>query len=118
MHQELIQETMESMREYLPKLVSASAQIAQDIQSHQGGWLEVFLMYLDGMGWLTDAAAGIQRLDPLALDGWDTASLIDLLGQMKQALEREDFVTLCDLLQYEVQPMLQTYEKHLRRVAN
>ncbi|MED1873002.1 hypothetical protein [Brevibacillus borstelensis] len=118
MHQELIQETLESMRAYVPKLIDASGKIAEDIQSHQAEWIDLFMMYLDGMGWLNDAVTGIQRLDTEILIGIDGQALVDLLVQMKQALEQEDFVTLCDLLQYEVKPVLQRFEECLVELAH
>lgn len=116
--QALIFDTIESMRRYVPKLISASEKIAEDIQFHHGGWLETFLAYLDGIDWLIQAISGIQRLDQQFLENWDVTALSPLLDQMKIALEQEDFVSLCDLLQYELQPLLKSYEDYLRRLVH
>ncbi|NGQ95637.1 hypothetical protein G3578_10775 [Brevibacillus sp. SYP-B805] len=116
MNNELIQETLESMRDYVPKLVGASEKIALDIQSQQGGWLDTMLAYLEGLGWLTLAVSGIQRLDQALLKNLNIEALAPLLEQVKEALEQTDYVLLCDLLQYEMKPLLESFEEELRRV--
>lgn len=117
MQHDIIDEAIESMKEYVPKLVAASEQIAYDIQTHQGGWVATLLTYLEGIAWLTQAIEGIQRLDQYLLEKWDTAFLAPLLDQMNVALEKKDMVSLCDLLQYELQPLLQSYDDELRGIV-
>ncbi|MFY0543159.1 hypothetical protein [Brevibacillus sp. H7] len=118
MHQELINETLESMKDYVPKLVAASEKIAQDIQSHQGGWVDIFIAYSEGMVWLTQAISGIQQLDQQILKDWDVAALAPLISQLNIALEQEDFVSLCDLLEYEMKPLLLSYDDKLKRLVH
>ncbi|EJL46890.1 MULTISPECIES: hypothetical protein [Brevibacillus] len=114
--QQLICETLESISEYLPKLSAASAKIATDIQSHQSNWLETLIAYLEGVAWLTLAIEGISKLDPEILASWNLGELNRLLDELKNGLEQEDFVSVCDLLQYELQPLLVSFEDNLLRV--
>jgi len=117
MEQDLIIETLESIRDYVPKLVAASEQLAQDIQSHEGGWVDTFVAYLEGMGWLTAAINGVQQLDQEVFPNWNLYVLAPLIEQLGAALEQQDFVTLCDLLQFEIQPLLQSYNDELQGIV-
>lgn len=118
MRQDIILETLESMKDYVPKLIVASEKIAHDIQSHDGGWSDTLVAYLEGIAWLTMAINGIQQLNQEILAGWDINVLVPLLDQMKSALEQQDFVSLCDLLQFEMQPLLQSYDDVLRGMVH
>lgn len=114
MQQDIIKETLESMHDYVPKLVTASEQIAHDIQTHQAGWIDTLLAYLDGVAWLLSAVYGVQRLDSKVLGNGDLEQMISTFDQMRAALEEQDFVSLCDLIQYEMLPILQTYDNELK----
>ncbi|WP_274654186.1 hypothetical protein [Paenibacillus humicola] len=118
MQQEIIVETLESMKDYVPKLVAASEKLANDIQSHEGGWPDYLLAYLDGIDWLTSAFDGIQRLDGEILSPFKIDSLRLLIDQLRMALEQQDFVSICDLLQYEMSPLLHTYEVELKEMVH
>lgn len=117
MTQQLINETIESIREYLPKLSAASEKIANDIQFNQDNWLDTLLAFLDGMDWLTQAVQGLRKLNDQLLPNWDSEVLIALLGQMNQALEQSDFVSLSDLLQYEMKPLLTSFENDMGKMS-
>lgn len=117
MKQDIIEDTLESMKDYLPKLVAASAQIAEDIQTHQGDWLNTLVDYLEGIGWLTLAIDGIRKLNQRFLEKCDTSLLLPLIDQVSATLEQQDFVSLSDLLQYELQPLLQSYDDELRGIV-
>lgn len=116
--QDIVQETLESMKDYIPRLAAASEKIAHDIQTHQAGWLETLLAYLDGLDWLVSAVTGIQRLDRHFLEGWNVELIGPLIDQMREAMEQKDFVSLCDLLQYELHPMLESCENQLRGMVH
>ncbi|HZG15374.1 MAG TPA: hypothetical protein VE710_10165 [Candidatus Bathyarchaeia archaeon] len=118
MSKELILETMESIKEYLPKLIVASETISRDIQTNQGGWLDTMLAYLEGIEWLTTAITGIKQLDQEILAGIDIQDLVPSIGQINQALGTSDYVALCDTLLYELQPLLISYEEEIRRVLH
>lgn len=118
MPQDIVLETLDSMKDYVPKLVLVSEKIAHDIQTHQEGWTETLVAYLEGIDWLIMAINGIHRLDRHLLEKWDIDRLVPLLEQMREALEQQDFVLLCDLLQYEMQPLLQSYDNELRGIVH
>ncbi|MCY9665101.1 hypothetical protein M5X11_09035 [Paenibacillus alginolyticus] len=115
--QEIVFETLESMKDYVPKLKTASSKLAQDIQTHEGGWVDTLVAYLDGMAWLMMAINGIQQVNPEILVEWDL-NLAPLIEQLGTALEQEDFVTLCDILQYEMQPLLQSFDSKLQGIVH
>lgn len=116
--QDIVQETLESMIDYVPKLAAASEKIAIDIQTHQEGWIDTLLAYLEGLNWLVEAVAGLQRLDRFLLEDWNIELIKPHMDQMSEALEQNDFVSLCDLLQYELRPMLESCEEKLRGMVH
>lgn len=113
MSQEIVVETMVSIRDYVPKLTRASGEIADRIQDNEGGWVHILLDYFEGMTWLVLAINGIRNLNQELLEGWDINLLARLIDQVKEAMEQEDMVTLCDLMRYELQPLLKSYEDML-----
>ncbi|MZQ85775.1 hypothetical protein GQF01_27090 [Paenibacillus sp. 5J-6] len=118
MDQGIIKETLESLKDYLPKIATASGSLAAAIQSHEEGWTDTLVSYLEGMGWITMAINGIQQLDAFILEGWDLNELGMHIDQLRLALEQQDFVTVCDLLQYEIQPVLESYIDKLQGVVH
>ncbi|MCZ8514880.1 hypothetical protein O9H85_21145 [Paenibacillus filicis] len=114
MNQAIIIETLESMKGYVPKLVMASETIVHDIQTHEGNWANVLVAYLEGISWLTMAIEGITRLDQNILADWDINALASVVEQLNGSLEQQDFVSLCDLLLYELQPILKSFENKLQ----
>ncbi|WP_419877936.1 hypothetical protein [Brevibacillus centrosporus] len=114
---QLIEETIESINDYLPKLSAAAEKISSDIQYNRDNWLDTLLQFLDGMEWLIQAMQGIKNLNDQILKEWDHETLISLLIQMNQALEQNDFVTMSDLLQHEMKPLLSTFQTNLEKVS-
>lgn len=114
MSQAIIIETLESMKDYVPRLVIASETIVHDIQAHEGNWANVLVAYLEGISWLTMAIDGIQRLDQDILANWDINALASVIEQINGTLEQQDYVSLCDLLLYELQPILKSFENELQ----
>ncbi|MFC5700875.1 hypothetical protein ACFPVX_06255 [Cohnella faecalis] len=118
MQQELIAETLETMNDYVPKLTEASEKIAHCIQEHDGSWADMLIAFLEGVAWFATAVEGIQRLDQEVLANVRMDGLAPLVDQLREALEHQDFVSLCDLLQYEMKPLLQSYEIALQGVLH
>jgi hypothetical protein len=118
MQQDIIMETLESMKDYVPKLVAASEKLAHDIQKHEGSWVDTLVAYLEGLAWLTMSINGIQQLNHEQLADWDINILAPLIEQLRVALEQQDFVSLCDVLQFEMQPLLQSYDEKLRGMVH
>jgi hypothetical protein len=118
MEHAIIAETIESLKEYVPKLVAASEKIAQDIQKHEGGWADTLVAYLEGVAWLTMAVNGINQLNEEILHSFDLNAFAPLIEQMGAALEQEDLVTVCDLLQFEIQPFLRDFDTQLNGMVH
>ncbi|MFD2369387.1 hypothetical protein ACFSO0_05365 [Brevibacillus sp. GCM10020057] len=118
MPQQLIDETIESIHEYLPKLSAAAEKISSDIQYNRNNWLDALLMFLDGMDWLIQAVQGIRKINDQLLTEWDGETMNSLLVQMNQAMEQSDFVSMSDLLQHEMKPLLSTFQANLEKVSH
>lgn len=65
---------------------------------------------IDGLKWMHDA---ITRTQDVQLKKIEVFNMKSYLLEMVDALESMDYVLLCDLLEYEIIPILKNWEKDL-----
>lgn len=111
----LIDETKESLIEYLPKLANACQEVANLIQETQDSWLQLFEALLEGVEWVSNATAGIQKIVPEAFESTHHERLQQILQEMYTALSQQDMVLLPDLLLYELNPVLNELLERVKR---
>jgi len=103
-------ELLESIELYLPKLVAASANMAEDIQAGNEGQAFVILKdYIEGMMWLTEAISTIKSINSEYLATVNLEELTGKLRDLEQAMSSQDYVLLADILEYEIQEILKDY---------
>lgn len=107
-HQALIAETKISCQEYLPKLINACSIIAEKIQSGIE-WFGLYEQFLEGISWFISAVVGIQKISRDDLAGIHIDEFNSLLKQLEEALSNKDYITLSDVLEYEVKEKLVEY---------
>ena len=105
---ELVLETLETCKEYVPKLINAATTIANHFQSgNEAAGVELLEPVFEGIGWVIDAVNGIQQnryqLD-IQLD-----EMKELLKSLEEALEIRDYVQMADLFEYEIAPLLENW---------
>lgn len=106
----LIEETLQSCREYIGKLLAAHEQLATYFQANQEArGLDLFKQYVEGIDWLQQAIRGIQNVEKDRIPGIRVDELNPQLLAMEEALRNRDFILLGDLLDFEVSPILEDW---------
>ncbi len=105
------QEILESIREYLPKLISGIESAVDSLRSQEiRKALEIFPLIMEGLDWVIKAFYNISEyIDNSVLD---KSRLVDLTKELLEALENEDYVLLADMFEYEVLEILTTMKDY------
>lgn len=112
--EQLIKETLQSCREYLPKLIAVVANTAGYIQSgNEAEGVCLMPSVFDGLQWVTDAIRGIQQ------NGFnleiDLQSITERFKELEGALEIRDYVLIADIFEYEIGPTLEEWLKKIEQ---
>lgn len=120
----LIAEIIQELKDYLPKLIPSLDSISElfygEVKQEEWGY---FAQLVEGIQWVVQSVQVIlthyQRLDlQVQLQEQLMASLVriqTLIDQVEDALQREDFTALADLLKYE---MPEPFEELLENLNN
>ncbi|OEF97713.1 hypothetical protein [Desulfuribacillus alkaliarsenatis] len=104
-------ELMDSIIDYLPKLIVGVSDAVSNYQSGQEGKAnELMIDIVDGLKWLSEALTltiSIQK-DPI-----DLSELHEHFNEMISAYENTDYVLLGDILEYEILPILEKWNEKL-----
>jgi predicted transcriptional regulator len=107
----LLKETYQSAIDYLPKLIDAIFQIAEYFRSGSDGEaIKLFLQAENGLHWnaqLIQNSSVLLSSQPKALEFHQRNQA--LLKEVLEAWENEDFVTVADLMEYELAPLLREW---------
>lgn len=108
MSKEIVEETIESFLEFLPKVIDASKNTAELFHSdREATALQDLIQIIDAYTWIIEAVHGIQKNG--FLSGINLAEMTDYLKQVEQAIEIQDYVTVSDILEYEVTALLEDW---------
>ncbi|WP_066055877.1 hypothetical protein [Robertmurraya korlensis] len=106
--EQIVIDTLESLKEYFPKLINGSREIAEYLQEgNEAKALSVMPQLVEGLQWVFEAVMGIQNNG--FLNDINLLDLKDNFQEMVEALEIGDHVLLADLLQYEIAPTLEKW---------
>lgn len=103
--EDFIKETLDSCREYIPRLLAAVYAVARDMQSgNEAEGIRLMPEIFDGLQWVIAAVRGMQQNGfPLEID---LAELSRCFEQLEKALAIKDYVLLADIFEYEIGPVL------------
>ncbi|OIJ22370.1 hypothetical protein BKP45_06970 [Anaerobacillus alkalidiazotrophicus] len=109
-----IKEILETLKEYLPKLVGASEEIASQLQSGKDvEAIELLQQFLEGLNWVVSVFIHLKKI---GYDlGLNSEQLNEFLIQIEKALISKDNVLIADLFEYEISPILSLW---LEKVEN
>ena len=112
--QQLLAETKETVKSYLPRLEQGARKVAYLLQTGQEeeGFVTA-LQLIDGLGWLVEAVKAIQTLEPEYLPEENLVSLKEKLEELLAAWSKGDYVLVSDLLEYELAPLLGKWQAHV-----
>ncbi|MFC4322486.1 hypothetical protein [Litchfieldia salsa] len=104
----IINETVSSIKEYLPKVINATDDIAKLLQTDKE-WeaLNLIVAVTEGIEWCIEAVNKIQDLKGEVYI--DTMEISKILMEINEALAVRDFVLTADLFEYELTPVLNTW---------
>ncbi|MBO8159607.1 hypothetical protein [Thermosyntropha sp.] len=109
MKKELL-ELLESLENYVPKLINASSDMAENIQSGNEGKAFLILKdYIEGIMWTVEAIDTIKSLGSQYLTEIELELLNDKLKCFEEAMLNQDYVLLADILEYEIKEVLSDY---------
>ncbi|MCB0421958.1 MAG: hypothetical protein KDD61_13255 [Bdellovibrionales bacterium] len=117
--EDLVSNSIASVVEWIPKVRDYSIEVADIFRGEQQ--LEAqksFRDIMDGCRWLTDALSLLKgpllkRTDRLDFDQkWSSLekSLIQIVAEISDAYENQDFIHLADLLEYELSNAMEAWQ--------
>lgn len=114
---ELVMQTFKSAAEYIARLKNAIGNIAELLQSGRENMALSLLEKLpEGIEWLIQVKQLTGAINlKYGMDVKEDA-LKNVLTQIVDAQANKDYVTIADCLEYELQPVMEQYEKELERI--
>jgi hypothetical protein len=110
---EIVAETLESLNEYIPKLVLACQNTVESLQGgNEATALQMLPPIIEGLEWVLDAVSGEQNNGQLF--SIDLKTLTKHFQEMVPAMEMGDYVLLADLLDYELVPILTEWHEIIK----
>lgn len=111
---QLLAETKETIKAYLPHLERGARQVAYLLQTGQEGeGFSTALQLIDGMSWLVQAVKAIQALEPEYFPKENMVAFKEKLEELLAAWSKGDYVLVGDLLEYELAPFLEKWQVHV-----
>ncbi|GAB6158048.1 hypothetical protein JCM39194_12480 [Desulfotomaculum varum] len=113
---ELIKETLQSCREYIPNLISAVGDAAFLLQSgDEAKGVQLLIKIIDGLQWVIEAVQGVQQ-NGFSLN-IDTSDIAVHFQQLESAFAIRDYVLVADLFEYEIIPVLQSWLEKVKAAS-
>lgn len=107
------QEVIQSAYEYLPRFKQGISELAQQIKINTTSKeRETITQVIDGIQWLLEVFKLTKEIQKTPIQVTD---ITPLLQEMSEALENDDMVLLGDLLEYELLPLADQWEKQLEQ---
>lgn len=101
-----VAETLESLRDYMPKLMEANDKLVQLFREENAmKAFEFFPNYVEGLDWVFQAVVLINKQE--SIFSFEQESLNAFLCEVNEGLYLSDFVKIADILEYEISPVLE-----------
>ncbi|MEI2427197.1 hypothetical protein V8V54_19745 [Priestia megaterium] len=103
---QLVNETIETLKEYIPKLQNACNDITEALQTNSHSTaLQLIGQFSEGMDWVSEANILLAKLN-VEVNIEELTNINGFFKEINSALSIEDYVLVADLFQYEVKPSL------------
>ena len=118
----LARSTLSTLTDYLPQLIESMDTVVEQLHSGQESEGHLGLSKLiDGIGMVTAAWRGIAHfivIEDVASGGLipDLQSFFSKLENILEAQKNNDVVQICDLLEFELRPVLEQWQMHASRL--
>jgi len=113
-NEQLINETIESLENFLPKVANACTSIANDLRTeNESRAMENIKQFIDAIDWSIQAMNGIKALG--YLNEVDTSEINGYLVEAQEGLSMNDMVLIADMFEYELQPQIENWIKQINQ---
>ncbi|MCM3663587.1 hypothetical protein M3204_04180 [Mesobacillus subterraneus] len=107
-NQQLIQETLDSLQEFLPKIADTCLLVADQLRKdNESEAFHHIKEFIEAIDWSTQAVVGIKNLG-YSLNV-DTQEINEHLREVEDGLSVNDQVLIADLFEYEFHPKIQDW---------
>ncbi|MZH45545.1 MAG: hypothetical protein F3739_00680 [Nitrospinae bacterium] len=118
---DLLANNLSNAKEYLEKLIPGFQKAADLFRmGNEQEANKFYLQIIDGIDWFSQVVLTIINAQQHALDGQSLEErqkkLNELMGQMLEANKNQDWVLMADLLEYEMVPFYEEWQKVLLNI--
>ena len=107
-------ETLTTLVDYMPRLMRGIEEASQALlEDKQNEAYVLFDQILEGYEWVTQAVSLTNTLHETPIDLKESFRIIK---ELFEALEAKDTITLSDLMQYELLPILEEWQNRLNTI--
>ncbi|UMZ74978.1 hypothetical protein [Natranaerofaba carboxydovora] len=116
--EDLVNETLDTILNYLDKLISYTREIAHSIQTGTIPDKDSIIQLTDSLEWVYQASNGLMiTLQDAELKGL-VDDLQDVFGQIVNSLKKEDYTSLGDILEYELIEKLEALKNQFDKILS
>jgi hypothetical protein len=115
--EEIIEEIIETSKAYLPRLIDGLQEIVKLF--HEGKDQEavsLFVRAVDGLEWFNSFLKGMQ-LANLEIDSKKIISYPQIMKNLLNAWERQDFLLVSDIIEYELIPLIEEKFEKVKKIT-
>ena len=106
----IIHETQESFYQYIERVATGSQTIADYLREDKiGEAIELIVQFSEGMGWLTKVVELMEN-HKYTID-INFSKINPFLKEINDGIERQDYVIVADMFEYEIQPFFEEAKK-------
>lgn len=99
-------ETLESLREYIPKVIDVNNTLIQLFREENTlKAFELFPSFIEGLNWVIQASVLINKQNTLFV--FDMPAINSFLTEINEGIYLNDFVIVADILEYEIMTLLE-----------
>lgn len=111
---QLINDTLQSLKEFLPKISDTCLGIANDLRvDNETDALIKIKQFIEALEWSIQAINGIKTLNyPLKIE---TSKINEYLIETQEGLEVNDLIIIADMFEYELYPGIKSWIKEIHR---
>jgi hypothetical protein len=112
---ELIEDTFNTCKEYLPRLISAVGSIPGALQSNkENEAFDLLPGIFQGLEWVIKIFTEIKKLQ-YKID-INPTELNEFFAALEEALKIKDYVLVSDIFEYEILPVLERWKKTVEKL--
>lgn len=118
MSEKLVYETLQSLYDYLIKLVSGIESLVEDLRTQREEKVSRILpQIIEGLKWsieVIDYSRNVLEKHNFVIED---EKIKDVFGELSEAVNNNDDVLLCDIFEYEILDILKQWKSGLEKIV-